>query len=298
MQAFDYERPLSVDAAVQLLAGEQARALAGGTDLVAQLKEGRRTARVVVDLKHIRELTGVSRRPDGGWSIGAATSVRELAANIVLGAEHPGLIAAARLIGSLQIQSRASLGGNLCNGAPSADAVPLLISLEAMAVIAGPAGRRTVLVETLPVGPGRTALTPGEVLVAVELPPRPLRSAARYLRFTPRREMDIAIAGAGVALVIGGMGEIASARITLASVAPVPLRAAGAERRLAGERPSPSLLAEAARIAAGEAQPISDTRGSADYRRHLVEVLVRRALETCVAEAAGGGLGKAGGQAA
>ena len=289
MQAFTYERPETVEAALEMLGGAQARPLAGGTDLIPQLRESRREARLVVDLKHIPGLNSIDRWTDGGWRIGAAVSVRKLAADAGIVHDHPGLIEAARLIGSLQIQSRATLGGNLCNGAPSADAVPLMISLAAQAQVAGAGGPRTVPLESLLLGPGKTALAPGELLVALLLPPRPTRSAARYLRFTPRREMDIAIAGSGVAVTLGAGGEIESARITLASVAPVPLRAGQAEARLIGERPSAALLAEAAQIAGGEARPISDTRASADYRRELVAVLTRRALETCVAEASVGG---------
>jgi carbon-monoxide dehydrogenase medium subunit len=289
MQPFTYERPSTVEDAVALLSGTQSRALAGGTDLIPQLKEGRKPARVVVDLKHIPQLTAISRGTDGGWRIGAAVSVAQLGAEPGLAGEHAGLIASARLIGSLQIQSRATLGGNLCNGAPSADAVPLLISLGAKAVIAGPDGQRTVAVESLPASPGKTSLVAGELLVALLLPPREARSGACYLRFTPRREMDIAIAGSGVAITLGVGGDVKSARVTLASVAPVPLRATRAEARLIGDMPSAALIAEAARIAAEEARPISDARGSSDYRRHLVEVLTRRALEAAVAEARAGG---------
>lgn len=289
MQSFIYERPTRIQDAVNLLAGTQALALAGGTDLVAQLKEGRKPARIVVDLKHIEEMVRVTRDPDGGWRIGGVASVARIGAEPGLNHEQPGLVAAARLIGSLQIQSRATLGGNLANGAPSADAVPLMISLGAKVVIVGPSGRRTVPVETIPAKPGRTSLEPGEIVAALLLPSRELRSGARYLRFTPRREMDIAIAGAGVAVTLGLGGEIRSARITLASVAPVPLRAAAAEAKLAGEVPTAALLAEAGRIAAGEARPISDTRASADYRRQLVEVLTRRALEAALDEARAGG---------
>ncbi|MGD9805257.1 MAG: xanthine dehydrogenase family protein subunit M [Hyphomicrobiaceae bacterium] len=285
MQAFTYERPSSVDKAVEMLGGADARALAGGTDLIPQLKERRRSAQVVVDLKHIPELTAVQRLASGQWRIGAATSIRRLAGESGLRQDYPGLVEAAQLIGSLQVQSRASLGGNLANGAPSADAVPLMISIGAKADIAGRAGQRTVPVESLPVGPG-------ELIVALVLPARPARSAARYLRFTPRREMDIAIAGSGVALELGATGEMTTARITLASVAPVPLRAVKAEARLIGEHPDAKLFAEAAHIAAGEARPISDTRSSADYRRELVEVLTRRALDACAAEAAAWGMSR------
>lgn len=289
MQAFTYERPSTTEDAVALLSGAQSKALAGGTDLIPQLKEGRKSARVVVDLKHIPQLTTISRWTDGGWRIGGAVSVASMAAEPGLAGEHPGLMAAARLIGSLQIQSRATLGGNLCNGAPSADAVPLLISLGARAVIAGTNGLRTVAVESLPVGPGRTSLVPGELLVALLLPPRKARLGAQYLRFTPRREMDIAIAGAAAVVELSAAGAIENVRITLASVAPVPLRAPAAEASLKGQAPSPTLLSEAARIAGGESRPISDTRASSDYRRHLVGVLTRRALEAAIDEARAGG---------
>jgi carbon-monoxide dehydrogenase medium subunit len=285
MQAFTYERPATIEAAVQMMASTDARALAGGTDLIPQLRERRRSARLIVDLKHVPELTAIARLDGGQWRIGAAASVRRIGTERELCRAYPGLVQAAQLIGSVQVQSRASLGGNLANGAPSADAVPLLVSLGATVEIAGPAGRRTASVESLPVGPGRSSLQSGEVIVALLLPPRPPRSAARYLRFTPRREMDIAVAGSGVALALDENGAIRTVRITLASVGPVPMRAAKAEALLMGEMPADALFAEAAQIAAGEARPISDTRASADYRRELVRVLTRRALAACVEEA-------------
>jgi carbon-monoxide dehydrogenase medium subunit len=284
VQELSYHRPESVADAVALVARQGARALAGGTDLIPQLREGRRSARAVVDLKHISELTAITRQADGGWRIGAAASVSRLGDDAAFATEHAGLLESARLIGSLQIQSRATLGGNLCNAAPSADALPLLISLGAEAEIAGAGGRRRAPVEALLAGPGRTRLDAGEIVVALHLPARPPRSATRYLRFTPRREMDIAVAGSGVVLALDARGLIAAARVTLASVAPTPLRAATAEAVLAGARPSRTLFAEAAVAAAADARPISDTRGSADYRRQLVAVLTRRALAACAAE--------------
>ena len=285
MQDIRYERPATVDAAVALLHSGQARLLAGGTDLIPQLREGRRAADVVVDLKHIRELTALTHLSDGGWLIGAAVSVGQLGRDAVFAEMHTALLESARLIGSLQVQNRASLGGNLCNAAPSADAVPLLICLGADAEIAGPGGRRRRLpVEKLATAPGRTTLEAGEMLVAIVLPPKPARMAAKYLRFTPRREMDIAVAGSGVMIRLDAAGAIAEARITLASVAPVPLRAANAEASLIGARPSKPLFEAAGQRAAAEARPISDTRGSADYRRELVAVLTRRALLDCATQ--------------
>jgi carbon-monoxide dehydrogenase medium subunit len=281
LQPFTYERPLTVDAAVAAMASEEARALAGGTDLVPQLREGRRHAGHIVDLKRIPELTAISTTPGGGLSIGAAASATAVSRHETVVAGFPAVGESARLIGSLQIQNRASLGGNICNAAPSADAVPALICHEARAVITGSAGRREIPLASLFQGPGRTTLQPGELLVSIVLPPPQPRTAAKYLRFTPRREMDIAIAGSGVCIRLDAQGAIAEARIVLASVGPTPVRAASAEQRLKGERPTRALLEEAGRLAAADARPISDTRGSADYRRSLVAVLTARALADC-----------------
>jgi carbon-monoxide dehydrogenase medium subunit len=288
VEPFTYERPTTVDEAVACLAADGARALAGGTDLIPQVREGRRRVGRIVDLKHVPELTAIRRTADGAWTIGAAVSVAALGAHASFAVEHTGLLASARLVGSLQVQSRASLGGNLCNAAPSADAVPLLVSLAAEAEIAGSAGRRRLPVGEVATGPGRTALRPGELVVALHLPPRRHREAARYLRFTPRREMDIAIAGAGAVLRLDARGAIEEARITLASVAPVPLRADAAAKSLVGRSPDAAAFEEAARLAADAATPISDTRGSAEYRRELVAVLTRRALMACRDEIAAG----------
>lgn len=279
LQEFVYERPPTVEEAVAALAAGDALALAGGTDLIPQLREGRRHAGRIVDLKRIPELTATAAMPDGGISIGAAATATTVSRHAA--AAYPAVAQSARLIGGVQIQNRASLGGNICNAAPSADAVPALICHEARALIAGRGGRREVAIETLFRGPGRTALEPGELLVSIQLPPPQPRSAAKYLRFTPRREMDIAIAGVGVWIHLDGDGAIAAVRIVLASVAPTPIRAPSSEQRLTGERPIRALLEEAGRLAAGDAHPISDTRGSADYRRSLVAVLTVRALADC-----------------
>ncbi len=281
MQDFVYERPHTIEEAVAAMRGGDARALAGGTDLIPQLREGRRRAGRVVDLKHIAELTAISALPDGGIAIGAAATATVLSRHATIAANYAAVAQSACLIGGVQVQNRASLGGNICNAAPSADAVPALVCHQARAVVAGPNGRRELAVEALFKGPGKTSLEPGEILVAILLPPAQPRSAAKYLRFTPRREMDIAIAGAGTWLRLDADGAIAEARIVLASVGPTPMRAPTAEQRLAGERPTRALLEEAGRLAAGDARPISDTRGSADYRRSLVAVLTARALADC-----------------
>jgi carbon-monoxide dehydrogenase medium subunit len=281
LQEFVYERPETVADAVATMRAGDARALAGGTDLVPQLREGRRTAARIVDLKRVADMTAIGALPDGGVTIGAAACVTTVARHPTVVASYPAIAQSAQLIGGVQVQNRASLGGNICNAAPSADGVPVLICLGAQALIAAPAGTREMPVEAMFAGPGRTKLAPDELMVAIRLPPAAPRSAAAYLRFTPRREMDIAVAGCGAWLRLGDDGAIAEARLVLASVAPTPLRASSAEQRLVGERPDGALFEEAGRRAAQDARPISDTRGSADYRRLLVAVLAARALADC-----------------
>ena len=281
MQEFVYECPRTIDEAVAAMGAGDARALAGGTDLVPQVREGRRRAGRIVDLKRIPELTAIAMLRDDGFCIGAAATASAVARHARLAAAYPAVAQSAQLIGGVQIQNRASLGGNICNAAPSADAVPALICHDAQAVIVGRSGRRQAAVEELFRGPGQTTLEPGEILVSILLSAPAPRSAAKYLRFTPRREMDIAIAGAATWISLDARGAIAAARVVLASVAPTPIRAASAERRLIGERPTRALLEEAGRLAAGDARPISDTRGSADYRCSLVAVLTARALADC-----------------
>ena len=281
MQEFVYERPETVADAVAAMRAGDARALAGGTDLVPQLREGRRAAARIVDLKHVADLSAIDVLPGGGVSIGAAACATAVARHPVIAARYPAVARSAQLIGGVQVQNRASLGGNICNAAPSADGVPALICLAAQALIAGAAGTREMPVEAMFAGPGRTNLGAGELMVAIRLPPAQARSAAAYLRFTPRREMDIAVAGCGAWLRLGDDGAIAEARLVLASVAPTPVRAPAAERRLVGERPGGALFEEAGRRAAQDARPISDTRGSADFRRTLVAVLTARALADC-----------------
>jgi CO/xanthine dehydrogenase FAD-binding subunit len=281
VREFVYVAPQSIDEAIGELGRGEARPLAGGTDLLPQLREGRRSAHRIVDLKRIPALGSIQLLPDGGLEIGAAISAARVARHEAIAAGYPAVAASARLIGSVQVQNRASLGGNVCNAAPSADAVPGLICHEARAHVAGPKGRRHVPLEALFAGPGKTVLEADEVLVSMLLAPVRQRSATSYLRFTPRREMDIAIAGVAVRIDLAEDGSIALARVVLASVGPTPLRASSAERLLRGHRPDHDLAAVAARAAAEDARPISDTRASADYRRSLVEVLTRRALHAC-----------------
>lgn len=281
MREFAYECPDSIEGAVRLMQEPEARPLAGGTDLIPQMREGRRTVGLVIDLKRVPDLTAIEELPDGGLSIGAAASATAIARHPRVCSDYPAIAHSVRLIGSIQVQSRASLGGNICNAAPSADGVPALICYRARARIAGPGGTREVDLESLFAGPGRTTLQAGEILTTVVLPSPHPRSAAHYLRFTPRREMDIAVAGSGTWISLDEQGRISDARIALASVGPTPLRAETAEKKLIGEAPGGALLEDAGRLAAADARPISDTRGSADYRRTLVSVLTARALAAC-----------------
>jgi carbon-monoxide dehydrogenase medium subunit len=288
LQAFEYVLAHSVGEAVKLLAekGEMARPLAGGTDLLAQLRAGRRRVERLVDIKGVPETSKLTYHPGEGLHLGAAVPCYRVYEDKAVARSYPGLIDAVSMIGGIQIQGRASVGGNLCNAAPSADAIPSLIALGAVCTIAGPQGTRKLPVEQFCTGPGRTALSPGEFLVSLHLPPPPPRSGAFYLRFIPRNEMDIAVAGVGALVVLNGDGQsIATARIALAAVAPTPLLAEEAGTILAGKGISEETLQRASEAAMAAARPISDMRGTMAQRRHLVGVLTRRALHGAIQRA-------------
>src|SRR5262245_7834743 len=292
MKAFDYAAPKSVAEAVGLLAGkgDRARVLAGGTDILVQVREGRRDLDLLVDVKHIPEVNGLSYDPGRGAWVGAAVPCYRIAGHAGLARAYPGLIDGASLVGGVQIQSRASVGGNLCNASPAADTIPPLIALEAVCVIAGPGGTRELPVEQFCTGPGRTALGRGEFLVGLRLPPPRPRSGAHYQRFIPRNEMDIAVVGVGAAVTLDESGQrCTSARVALAAVAPTPLLVAEAGAALVDGPVSDALLDRAAALARAAARPISDMRGDADYRRHLVGVLVKRTLQRAIERARGDG---------
>jgi carbon-monoxide dehydrogenase medium subunit len=288
MQNFEYFQPQTLDEAVVALARENGRAriLAGGTDLLVQMREGRRTAGLLVDVKRIPELFALHYDPGGGLSIGAAASCLRVVDFCRSLAIYPGLTAAVELIGGTQIQGRASVGGNLCNASPAADAIPALIVHRAVCVVRGPAGERRVAVEDFCTAPGQTVLQPGELLVSIELPPAPRGFGAHYLRFTPRNEMDIAVAGAaaGVTLSADG-GTYAAVRLALGAVAPRPLFLREAGEQLAGRPVGAETIEEAARLARAAASPVDDTRGTGAQRRHLSGVLIRRALQAAEARA-------------
>ena len=285
MKWFDYAAPLSVGEAVGLLISHPgARLLAGGTDLLVQLRSGRKETDLVIDIKHIQELNALHYDPKLGLTLGAAVPCYRIYGDGTIARTYPALAEVASLIGGTQIQGRASIGGNLCNAAPSADSVPLLIALGATCQISGPKGARELAVEDFCLAPGRNALQPGELLVSLHLPAPKPHSGARYLRFIPRNEMDIAVAGAGVEVVLEN-GTFLSARIALAAVGPTPLFVPEAEEALAGKPVNESSIAAAAAVARSAARPITDMRGTAEYRRHLCAVLTRRALEAAVERA-------------
>ena len=290
MEAVEFTTPKTLDEAVQVMAskGDRARALAGGTDLLVQLRGGRRSADLVVDVKDIPELNEISYSPDSGLTIGAAAPCYRIYQNEDVVSKYPGLVDSASLIGSIQIQGRASFGGNLCNSAPSADAIPPMIALGAVANIVGTNGTRQVAVEDFCTGPGRNVLEAGEILVSINVPAPKAGSGANYLRFIPRNEMDIAVAGVGSAVVLDDSGQnFVSARIALASVAPIPVFCQEAGASLAGKPVSDESIEEAARLAMADAKPITDMRGTIRQRVHLVGVLTRRTLNNAVRRARG-----------
>lgn len=288
MQAFTYVAAQSVDEVIKLLAekGDMARVMSGGTDLLVALREGRRKADLVVDVKRLKETSEMSYHAQQGLTLGAAVPCHRMYDDKALSQTYPGLIDAAGLIGGVQIQGRASMGGNLCNASPAADAIPALIVHSAVCNIAGPNGRRQVPVEDFCVAPGRTVLQNGEFLVSLQIPAPKAGFGAAYLRFIPRNEMDIAVVGAGASVQLDeSRTKIVSARIALGAVAPKPLFVPAAGEALAGRAISDEAIEEAARLAQAAATPITDMRGTAEYRKHLSAVLTRRTLRKAIERA-------------
>jgi CO/xanthine dehydrogenase FAD-binding subunit len=273
-----YTAPTSVEEAVKALAGVSgtAKVLSGGTDLLVQLRSGRLKADLIVDTKKIPGISGI-RAEGGGFVIGAATSGAMIGEHEALGEAWPGIVEAANLIGSTQIQGRASLAGNLCNASPAADSVPALIAARASCVVAGSNGRREVPVEAIATGPGRTSLAPDEFIVEFRLPKRPPRSADAYLRFIPRTEMDIAVVGVGVNLTLDASGACTDARLVLGAVAPTAVIVAEAATALVGRKLDETALAALDKAARAACKPIDDKRGTVTYRVKVAGVLARRA---------------------
>ena len=263
--------------------GDKARLLAGGTDLIVQAREGRRNLDWMIDIKSIPEVNELSYDSNSGLTLGAAVPCYQIYAVEAICNAYPGLVDATKIIGGTAIQGRAGIGGNLCNASPAADCIPPLIVLNATCVIAGPDGEREISVEDFCTGPGQTALVKGEMLISLKLPVLQQNSSSFYLRFIPRNEMDIAVVGAGASVVLDDAKEhIISARIALGAVAPTPLFAEEVSALLTNKEISDSVIDEAAQAAQSIARPISDMRGTAEQRTHLVGVLTRRALNGAI----------------
>lgn len=286
MSQLAYIAPASPEEAATALAVAGARPLSGGTDLLVQLRAGRTKPDVIVDLKKVAGAIGI-REEAGGFVIGAATSGAVLGEHAALVRAWPGVVEGANLIGSTQVQGRASLGGNLCNASPAADGVPALIAARAVCVIVGPGGRREAPVEAIAVGPGKTSLAPGEFILEFRLPARPARSSDAYLRLIPRTEMDIAVAGCGVNLTLDADGTITAAEVAIGAVAPTALRVADAGAALVGGKLDEASLAAMAAAVRAACRPISDKRGTADYRTRIAGVLAQRAARIAYDRAGG-----------
>jgi carbon-monoxide dehydrogenase medium subunit len=257
--------------------------VAGGTDLLPQLKNGLLRPAVVVDLSGVSALRGL-RADRAGLHVGAAVTARELEKDAQVASRYPALAESGALVGSVQVRNLATVGGNVCNAAPSADMAAPLLALDTEAVIAGPRGQRRVPLASFFTGVRRTVLAPDELLVELVVPAPAARSGGSYLRHTPRRELDIAVVGVASQLTLAD-GVCAKARIALAAVAPTPIRATAAEEALEGRPLTPAQIDRAAELAVGAARPITDQRGSADFRRHLVGALTRRTLNAALARA-------------
>jgi aerobic carbon-monoxide dehydrogenase medium subunit len=288
MTELRYLAPDTLDEAIGAFAkaGSAARILAGGTDLLVQMRSGMLKPGVIVDIKKIPEMMAIEQTADGGLRVGAAVSGMALSEHKSFGKVWPGVLEAVNLIGSKQVQGRASAGGNLCNGSPAGDSVPAMVAAGAIVTVQGPDGRRELKVEDVPAGPGRTNLKPGEILVSFTLPPRPPGSSDAYLRMIPRTEMDIAVVGVGVSLTIKD-GTVTSARVGLGAVAPTVLLVEDAAKALIGSKLDDAALAKAAAACSAACRPIDDKRGTIVYRTKVAGVLLKRTAAIAAKRAQG-----------
>jgi carbon-monoxide dehydrogenase medium subunit len=271
-----YEAPDTSEAAAKLLASESnARVLAGGTDLLVQIRAEVLAPDLIVDIKRIGEMRTITEE-DGGFRVGAAVTGAELKEHVKLKKAWPGLIEAANLIGSTQVQGRATMGGNICNGSPAADSVPGLIAASAVASIVGPNGRRELPVEDIMLAPRKLALTKGEIIVSFKLPARAKGSSDAYLRFIPRTEMDIAVVGCGVSLTVDGSGTCTAARVSLGAVAARPLLVDDAAKAIIGTKLDDAAMEKLAAAARAACKPIDDKRGTIEFRIDVAGVLAKR----------------------
>lgn len=293
MKTFQYYAPTTLQEALDTFkkSGDGGRVLGGGTDLVVQMKESATRfpyPGYLVSLRNIGELKGISRTPDGGLRIGAGTIMSDVSAAPEVRDGYSIVVDGSSIVGSLQTQNLATIGGNICNAAPSADVVPSLLCCEAKLRLVSATGERTVPVEEFFTGPGQTVLQPGEVLVDIMLPALPAKTAGIYKRQTPRKQMDIAVAGVGVLVTLDASGQrIERGRISLAAVAPTPIRAPAAEEYLSGREVSEETIAQTARLAMEAARPISDVRGSAEFRKRLIHNMTAKLLTDAIEKAKG-----------
>ena len=272
-----YHAPTTLDDAVRRLAESPgSKVLAGGTDLLVRLNSEMIEPEGILDIKRIGSMREIAAE-DGGWRIGAAVSGAEMGEHAGLRADWPGVVESVNLIGSTQIQGRATMAGNLCNASPAADSVPAMMAAGAVVRVAGPEGTRDVPVGEIPTAPGRTSLRPGELVASIFLPARPARSGDAYLRFIPRTEMDIAVVGCGVSLTLDEGGTCTAARIALGAVAPTVVLVPEAAEAILGTPLDDAALEALAAACSAAAKPIDDKRGTADYRIHVAGVLARRA---------------------
>jgi len=283
-----YLAPRTLDEAISAFAaaGSAARIMAGGTDLLVQMRSGAVRPGLIVDIKKIAEMTAIEETADGGFRVGAAVSGAELAEHPRFGKVWPGVLEAVNLIGSKQVQGRASAGGNLCNASPAGDSVPAMVAAGAVVTVHGPDGRREMPVEKVPAGPGRANLRSGEILVSFTLPPRPPGSGDAYLRMIPRTEMDIAVVGCGVSLTLVG-GVCTAARVGLGAVAPTVLLVEEAAKPLIGSKFDDAAVSAAATACSAACRPIDDKRGTSAYRTKIVGVLLKRTVAIAVRRAGG-----------
>jgi len=286
MEGLRYEAPETLQSAVALLAGATgpARILAGGTDVIVQMETDLIEPQLLVDIKKIAEVRQIVAEK-GGFRVGAAATGMEIMDHVALCKAWPGVLDGVKLIGSIQVRGRASMGGNLCNGSPAADSVPALIAAGAIARIIGKNGVREVPVESIPTGPGKTSLAKDEIIVSFFLPPRPAHSGDAYQRFTPRTEMDIAVVGVGVNLTLDDKGTCTAARVALGAVAPTVLLVKAAADALIGTRVDEAALDKLAQAASAACRPIDDKRGTKEYRIKVAAVLARRTAQQALERA-------------
>src|SRR5215213_8779490 len=280
MQGLRYEAPTTIEAVVALLAGAPAgsRVIAGGTDVIVQMETDLIEPPLLVDIKKIAELKQITQE-NGGFRVGAAAPGMEIVRHAAFCKAWPGIVDGVKLIGSIQVRGRASVGGNLCNASPAADSVPALIAAGAVARIVGPNGIREVPVEDIPVGPGKTSLAKGEIIASFFLPPRPAHSGDAYQRFTPRTEMDIAVVGVGISLTLDDAGTCTAARVALGAVAPTALLVKEAADALIGTPVDDAALEQLAKATSAACRPIDDKRGTKEYRIKVAGVLAKRTAQ-------------------